>query len=120
VVPDCEDFSLSPVPFAERRGLFFVGNFQHFPNVEAVEFLCKEILPQFDPASLADHPVYIAGNAMTAAICKYARGMPFVRMLGWVPSIQPYLERARVSILPLLHGAGTKRKMIQALQMGTP
>lgn len=120
VVPDCEDLCPSPVPFAQRRGMFFVGNFQHHPNVEAVEFLCKEVLPQFDPALLAGHPVYIAGNAMTNEVRRCADGLPFVRLLGWVPSIFPYLERVRVSLVPLLHGAGTKRKMIQALAVGTP
>jgi glycosyltransferase involved in cell wall biosynthesis len=43
-----------------------------------------------------------------------------VRRVGWVPSVAPYLERARVSVIPLLHGAGTKRKLIQALMVGTP
>jgi glycosyltransferase involved in cell wall biosynthesis len=120
VVPDCEELPRSSVPFAKRRGVLFLGNFQHYPNVEAVEFLCREVLTQFDPASLREHPVYIAGNAMTSAVRKCGEGLPFVRMLGWVPSIEPYFERVRVSILPLLHGAGTKRKMIQALAIGTP
>jgi glycosyltransferase involved in cell wall biosynthesis len=120
VVPDCEELAVSPVPFGRRRGMFFVGNFEHKPNVEAVDFLCGEVLPQFDPALLADHPVYIAGNAMTDAVCMWGEGLPCVRMLGWVPSIEPYLRQVRVSLVPLLHGAGTKRKMIQALAVGTP
>ena len=41
-------------------------------------------------------------------------------MVGWVPDILPYLDRARVSLVPLLHGAGTKTKLIQALMAGTP
>jgi glycosyltransferase involved in cell wall biosynthesis len=108
------------VPFAKRRGLFFVGQFEHFPNVEAMEFLCRDVLPQFDPATLANHPVYIVGNGMTDRVRKCAAGLPFVRVLGWVPSIVPYLERVRVSLAPLLHGAGTKRKVIQPLAVGTP
>ena len=41
-------------------------------------------------------------------------------MVGWVPSVLPYLNRARVTVIPLLYGAGTKRKLIQALMAGTP
>jgi hypothetical protein len=41
-------------------------------------------------------------------------------MVGWVPTLEPYFEQARICILPLLSGAGTKRKMIQALMLGTP
>jgi hypothetical protein len=119
-VPDCEDRRVSPVPFARRRGLFFVGHFQHYPNVEAVEFLCRDVLPQFTTEMLHDHPVYIAGPAMTDALRRCAEELPDVRILGWVPSITPYLEHARVVLAPLLHGAGTKRKVIQALATGTP
>lgn len=120
VVPDCEDFAASPVPFAERQGMFFVGNFEHAPNVEAVRFLCGEVLPQLDPDLLAAHPVYLAGSNMTDEVRSIAAGWPAVRPLGWVPSVVPYFERVRVSLLPVLHGAGTKRKLIQALATGTP
>jgi hypothetical protein len=41
-------------------------------------------------------------------------------MVGWVPSVLPYLQRARITVVPLLHGAGTKRKLLQALKVGTP
>jgi hypothetical protein len=37
-----------------------------------------------------------------------------------VPSAIPYLEQARVAVMPLPFGAGTKRKVIQALMVGTP
>lgn len=120
VVPDSEDFAASPVPFAERCGMFFVGNFEHAPNVEAVRFLCDEVLPQVDPDLLAGHPVYVAGSNMTDEVRAIAAGWPAVRILGWVPSVVPYFERVRVSLLPVLHGAGTKRKLIQALATGTP
>jgi len=119
-VPDSEDLAPSPIPFARRRGMFFVGNFEHPPNAEALAWLCDDILPHVDPALLAEHPLYVAGSHMNDAIRGLAAGWPTVRMLGWVPSVVPYLERVRASLIPLLHGAGTKRKMIQTLSIGTP
>lgn len=119
-VPDSEDLAPSPFAFAQRRGMFFVGNFEHPPNAEALAYLCDEILPHVDPALLAEHPLYVAGSHMTAATRGLAAAWPTVRMLGWVPSVAPYLERVRASLIPLLHGAGTKRKMIQTLSIGTP
>ena len=119
-VPDCEDFAPSRIPFEKRRGIVCIGSFQHPPNVQSVQYLCKQILPRIDPELLADHPVYIIGNALNPTICSFAEGLPYVRMIGWVPSVLPYLERARVSVVPLLVGAGTKRKLIQALAVGTP
>ena len=120
VVPDCEDLAASVVPFAERRGMFFVGNFEHSPNAEALRFLCNEIVPHIDRDLLAAHPISVAGSNMTEEIRRVAEGTPGLQMLGWVPSVATYFEQARVSLLPVLHGAGTKRKLIQALSVGTP
>jgi hypothetical protein len=64
--------------------------------------------------------VYIVGNALTEQVREFAGGSPYVRHVGWVPSVFPYLDRARVSVIPLRYGAGTKRKLLQALMLGTP
>jgi GT2 family glycosyltransferase len=37
-----------------------------------------------------------------------------------VPQLEPYLDQTRVSVVPLLHGAGVKRKIVQSLINGTP
>ena len=59
-----------------------------------------------------------AGSTRRSA--RTARGMPGVKMVGWVPSVAPYLERARVCAVPLLHGAGVKGKIVESLMTGTP
>jgi GT2 family glycosyltransferase len=119
-VADMEELGRSPLEFEERRGLLFIGNFRHAPNLEALEYLCTQILPRLDPALLAAHPLCVVGNELDERVRAVAGGMENVRLVGWVPSLRPYLERARVSVIPLLHGAGTKRKLIQALMVGTP
>jgi glycosyltransferase involved in cell wall biosynthesis len=118
--PDSEDTEPSDVAFPERKGILFIGNLRHPPNVEALAYLCEDILAHLDPKLMADHPLYVVGNALTSNMYSYGSGLPNVRMVGWVPSVFPYLQCARVSVIPLLHGAGTKRKLIQALMVGTP
>ncbi|MEY4916848.1 MAG: hypothetical protein RL616_761 [Verrucomicrobiota bacterium] len=97
-----------------------MGSFRHLPNIGAVEFLCKEVLPHLNPALTARHPIYILGEGMTDEIRALADGLPQVQMVGWVPSVLPYLERARLSVIPLRFGAGTKRKLLQTIVAGTP
>lgn len=119
-IPDTEDLELSPVPLADRRGMLFIGNYHHPPNVQAVEYLCQEVLPRVRPDLLARHPVYIVGNGLNETIVEYGQNLDHVLMVGWVPSILPYLQSARVSLIPLVYGAGTKRKLIQSIMVGTP
>ena len=119
-VPDHEDQGLSAVPFHDRRGIVFLGNFRHPPNQDAVEHLLGDILPLVPLQLLQEHPVHIVGNGISSELVERARGRDDVRIVGWVPSVDPYLQHARLSVLPLRYGAGTKRKLIQSLLIGTP
>lgn len=119
-VPDCEDLAASPLGFADRRGMLFIGNFEHLPNVDAVTYLCEEVVPRLNPALLAEHPLTIVGNDSEMLLRMPGVDHPHVHVVGWVPSVIPYLERTRISLIPLLYGAGTKRKLIQSLMIQTP
>src|SRR6185436_16820538 len=114
-VCDCESLEASPVALKKRRGIVLVGCFRHTPNADAVAYLCGEILPLVDKRVLADHPVQIVGDGLTDEIRGHAADLPAVRMVGWVPSVVPYVEHARLTVLPLRYGAGTKRKLLQTL-----
>ena len=113
-VPDLEELPRSRFEFHERRGMLFIGNFRHPPNLEALEYLCRSILPRLDPALLSAHPLSVVGNELDDAVRGVVGHLENVRLVGWVPSIYPYLERARVSVIPPTSGPH-KRKLIQAL-----
>jgi glycosyltransferase involved in cell wall biosynthesis len=119
-VPDFESIEPSAATFAGRRGMVLLGSFEHPPNVEAAAFLFGDILPLVDRSLLESHPLQVIGNGLDDRIRRMGAGHPDVAMVGWVPHVEPYLASARVSLVPLLHGAGTKRKLIQALAVGTP
>jgi glycosyltransferase involved in cell wall biosynthesis len=119
-LPMVEDVPRSPVPLAERRGMVYVGNFRHLPNREAVEHLCGDILPLLDRRLLERHPLTVLGNWLHEAGIKVDPATPGVTLVGWVPSVRPYLERARLAVVPLLSGAGVKGKVVQAMMGYTP
>ncbi|MQA73278.1 MAG: glycosyltransferase [Solirubrobacterales bacterium] len=119
-LPDAEELPRSRVPLRKRGGILFLGNFLHPPNIDAATFLCEEIVPRLDPSLLAEHEISIVGTAAEEHVGELADGLPHVKTVGWVPSVVPYLNAARASVVPLRYGAGTKRKVIQALMAGTP
>jgi len=119
-VPDCEEFAASPVPCAERKGILFLGSFRHTPNIDAIDFFCRQVAPLVDPRVLEADPLQVVGTGMDDTIRDIARTVPHSRAIGWVPSVVPYIERARIMVVPLLYGAGTKRKLVQSLMIGTP
>jgi lipopolysaccharide biosynthesis protein/glycosyltransferase involved in cell wall biosynthesis len=119
-VPDAEELAPKPVALRDRSGIVFVGSFRHLPNLDALEHFCSDILPLLDESLLERHPISIVGDGLDEAAPSALRDHPHVRLVGWAPAVTPYLERARVSVVPLRYGAGTKRKVIQALMAGTP
>lgn len=119
-MPDVEEPVESPIPGPERSGIVFVGSFRHAPNVSAAEFLCREVAPRIAPELIQNHPIYILGESPDERVRQLAADQPNIRITGWVPSALPYVERSRVCVVPLLFGAGTKRKLLQSLMVGTP
>jgi GT2 family glycosyltransferase/glycosyltransferase involved in cell wall biosynthesis len=104
-------------PWERRRGIVFVGGFEHPPNVDAMRWYAREIVPHLR-ALLPGVPTYVIGSRVTASV--EALASDDMRIVGYVPDIAPYLEGCRVSISPLRYGAGVKGKINTAMSYGLP
>jgi len=102
--------------FEERRGVLFVGGFRHLPNLDAALWLVGEILPRVREV-LGPVPLWLIGEDPPAELVARAGRDS---CLGAVDDLGPWLQRARVSVAPLLWGAGLKGKVHQSLASGLP
>lgn len=107
----------SPPPAQGRSGVLFVGNANHPPNVDGARWLVEEVWPRVR-AYRPDVELAVVGNDPRGAFRPLARES--VVVTGWVPTTRPFLEAARVSVAPLLSGAGVKGKVGEALAAGLP
>lgn len=119
-VPQADTIASSPITLSDRRGMVFVGNFRHPPNTQSVEYLCQEILPLVPGDLRRVHTLSVVGTEPNERVRSAVMATEGAVLVGWVPSVVPYLHHARISLVPLLTGAGTKTKLIQALAAGTP
>lgn len=103
--------------FEQRAGLLFVGGFQHVPNVDAAIWLIEEIFPRVRK-QLPDVELHLIGSRMPPEIADIS--VPGVRVHGFVPDLDPFLESCRLSVAPLRYGAGVKGKVNQAMSHGLP
>ncbi|MGY6588809.1 MAG: glycosyltransferase [Wenzhouxiangella sp.] len=107
----------SATPWAQRKGLMFVGGFQHVPNVDAALWLVESIFPLIR-AELPDVELHLIGSRMPREIL--AIKQPGVRVEGFVADLDPFLAGCRISLAPLRYGAGVKGKVNQAMSHGLP
>ena len=104
-------------PFEERRDLVFVGGFQHPPNIDAVRWFVREVMPPLRAHGTPPH-LHIIGSKAPAEILELAS--EDVSVHGFVPDIAPYMDGCRLSVAPLRYGAGVKGKVNMAMSYGLP
>ncbi len=105
------------VPFEERRGMVFVGGFQHQPNVDAVVYFVRDVFPLIRER-MPDAVFRIVGSKAPAAITELEGDG--VELIGYVEDLQQVMDRCRLSVVPLRYGAGIKGKIGTSLSYGLP
>jgi len=117
VIPNIHEVATEIPTYGERSGLFFIGGFDHEPNVGAVLYFISELLPRII-VRIPDIMFYVVGSNMPKTI--QALASEHVMPVGFVEDAIPYFNRCRVFVAPLLFGAGMKGKVGQSMGLGLP
>ena len=97
------------------HSLVFTGKMDFRPNVDAVLWFARWVLPQVQ-RSVPDVRFYIVGQRPHARLDRL-RGHPNVVITGRVPDALPYIGGASVYVIPLQSGGGTRLKVLEAMAM---
>jgi glycosyltransferase involved in cell wall biosynthesis len=104
-------------PFASREGMVFVGGYRHPPNVDAALFYAREVVPHLRTL-LPGVTTYLIGSNAPQVLQDLAG--PGIEFVGFVPEIEPWFRRCRLSVSPLRYGAGVKGKINHSMSFGLP
>ncbi len=105
--------------FKARKDFICIGNGKHAPNVDAIQWLKKEIWPRIRK-ELSEANLCIYGAYLPEHIRQMDDAKEGFRIMGWAENAKVVLQKARVALAPLHFGAGIKGKLIVAMQTGTP
>ncbi|WP_019509046.1 tetratricopeptide repeat protein [Pleurocapsa sp. PCC 7319] len=103
--------------FAERKGALFIGSYNHPPNVDAVIWLCQEIMPLVW-SEIPDLVLTLLGNNPTKEVKELASDRVIIP--GYVQDVSSYFLNSRIFVSPLKYGAGMKGKIGQSLEYELP
>jgi len=112
-----EDYFQPQAVRVEPETVVFEGNMSFYPNVDAAEYFCKEILPLVHAVRPAVK-FFLVGKSPSERVQVLASDR--VVVTGFVEDVRPYLSRAAVFVSPTRVGAGIKNKILQAWSMGKP
>lgn len=112
---DFDQFQYKGEP--KKYDLVFAGNMAYAPNVDAAEFIVKQILPQLLPQFPELRLVLCGANPSKKV--QALRG-PHVTVTGWVDSMAEYYAQSRIFIAPMRLGTGLQNKLLEAMATQLP
>ena len=93
--------------------VIFVGNMEYLPNQEAVQLIASEIAPKVRKV-IGNTKFLIVGRTLTKM------ELPNLTFTGVVENVAELLAASDVAISPLLHGSGTRLKVLEYFSCGLP
>lgn len=112
----CPNFQIQRKP----KTVLMTGKMSYHANTSAALYLLNEIMPLVW-AQQPEAQLQLVGSSPPKALQAFAQRDPQrVQVTGFVPELQPYLWQATVAVVPILYGAGSQFKVLEALATATP
>ena len=102
----------------EPFSVLFLGSFRHRPNIEALDWLIRRVMPavlRLEPRA----KLYVAGAGAPEGHTLPDLGGA-IRVVGFVPDVREVLGRFAVFACPILSGSGVRVKLLEAFASGIP
>lgn len=112
---DLATYRYDPEARATAPLVVFAGSMDWAPNMDGVEYFCRDIWPQV-LQQVPEARFRIVGRDPDARVQKLASTS--VEVTGTVPSIVDHLREAAVVVVPLRIGGGTRLKIYEGMAMG--
>jgi polysaccharide biosynthesis protein PslH len=120
LVPNGVDCSALPMrgDLPPGREVLFLGRMDYGANLDAVRFLLESVARHLGGTGCE---IKVVGAGPPRSLTALARDAPVaVEVTGFVRDTRPFLDRARLMIVPLRIGGGTRLKILEALARGVP
>jgi glycosyltransferase involved in cell wall biosynthesis len=119
LIPNGVDTSaLRPAQYPSAgKTIIYNGALTFGANLDAMQFFISQVWPLVK-ARAPDAKLKITGShaGVDVAFCR----MPDVELTGYVDDIAAHVRSARVCVVPLRVGGGTRLKILEAMALGVP
>lgn len=115
---DWEYFSAGEKIDRDPATVIFSGKMSYHANVTMLMFLVREVMP-IVWAENPDVKLLVVGKDPSASVRTLGEH-PAITVTGTVPDLRPYLRKATMAVVPLVYGAGSQLKLLEAMACGTP
>ena len=105
---------------SDSLNILAVGSMHYPPNVDGIRWFARDIFPLIQ----AEEPgvtLTIVGKSPPADLVHLAEQQPdSIEVTGFVPELQPYMERAALMVVPVRAGSGMRVRLLEAFARAMP
>jgi polysaccharide biosynthesis protein PslH len=98
-------------------GVVFVGSYDYLPNAAAARELVTDVMPRLR-VRVPDATLTLVGRQPPATLAGHEQ--PWLDVTGEIADLASVFATARVSVMPIRGGGGTRLKVLGALAAGVP
>jgi glycosyltransferase involved in cell wall biosynthesis len=97
-------------------GVLFVGALDYMPNEAGLTWWAENVWPKL-PSGFP--PLTVVGRGGRSALGRLSNH-PGLDVVGEVSDLVPFYQQAALVVVPLLHGSGTRLKVLEAMAWSVP
>ncbi|MDO5851626.1 MAG: glycosyltransferase [Methanobacteriaceae archaeon] len=101
----------------KSKKLVFLGDMKTPPNIDAINYFCKEIYPLILEKQSIE--LFIVGRNPTDEILKL-NDNKYITVTNEVADVRDFLDKNTIFIAPMISGIGIKNKILEAMAMQLP
>lgn len=117
-VVQMSDTSIEEFTPAITHRLTFVGSGDHYPNLDAITWFCKEVAPYLHKQGFS-FDFRVAGRWDCSHIVRLSSVCPEIKFVGYVEDLSDFLKGS-IALVPIRIGSGLRMKILDAVSLGIP
>lgn len=99
--------------------ILFMGLLGYQPNAEGLKYYINNVHPKV-LQKVPDARLIILGKDAPIWLREATKNDSTIKIEGFVKDVQPYIQKAKVCICPILSGSGTRLKVLEYMAMRKP
>jgi polysaccharide biosynthesis protein PslH len=105
---------------AGSRNIMTLGSLTYPPNADGIRWFLQEVFPLVQQQA-PDITLTIIGKSPPEDFVQAAAAQPgVIEVTGYVPDLQPYMERATLMVVPVRAGSGMRVRLLEAFARAMP
>ena len=110
-------FKIDSNNYEKELNLIFQGNMSYYPNLRAIKFLVKELIPEAEKRGKKIRLFLVGGNPSKEVLRLRSSK---VIVTGYVQNMDEYLAQADIAVYPIFTATGMQTKILEALACRVP